>query len=118
HVPRAPRLVREPASVVVVAGQGEGVVETALALARRLGLPDSGVALAGRLPPLHGYGPWVLTGISARRLRAATVESESPLVVALGVGADASDWSVATGLVEAFDPDQLWADVEADRSVL
>ncbi|MBI9114591.1 hypothetical protein [Sanguibacter suaedae] len=117
RVPRAPQVVREPASVVVVAGQGESVVEAAQVVARRLGVPDTSIALAGRLSPQTGFGPWVLTGMSARRLRAATVESEEPLVVALGVGADASDWSLASGLVGAFDPDQVWAAVEADRSV-
>ena len=117
HVPRAPRLVRDPASVVIVAGVGEPVIATASAIARRLALPDSEIALAGRFTPRTGYGPWVLTGMSARRLRAATVETENTLVVALGVGVDASDWSVAAGLVEAFDPDQVWAVVEADRSV-
>lgn len=117
HVPRAPQLVRGPASVVVVAGVGEPVIAAAAAIARRLGLPDSEIALAGRFTPRTGYGPWVLTGMSARRLRAATVETENVLVVALGVGVDASDWSVAAGLVEAFDPDQVWAVVEADRTV-
>jgi hypothetical protein len=117
HVPRAPHLVREPASVVVVAGVGEPVIDTASAIARRLGLTDSDIGLAGRFTPRSGYGPWVLTGMSARRLRAATVETENTLVVALGVGVDASDWSVAAGLVEAFDPDQVWAVVEADRSI-
>lgn len=117
HVPRAPHLVREPASVVVVAGVGEPVIGTASAIARRLGLTDSDIGLAGRFTPRSGYGPWVLTGMSARRLRAATVETENTLVVALGVGVDASDWSVAAGLVDAFDPDQVWAVVEADRSI-
>ncbi|MEP7764603.1 hypothetical protein [Sanguibacter sp. 25GB23B1] len=117
HVPRAPRLVREPASVVVVAGVGEPVIDTASVIARRLGLTDSEIGLAGRFTPRSGYGPWVLTGMSARRLRAATVETENTLVVALGVGVDASDWSVAAGLVDAFDPDQVWAVVEADRSI-
>ena len=117
RVPRAPAVVREPASVVVVAGQGEQVVEAARIVARRVGVPDSGIALAGRLDPQTGYGPWVITGMSARRLRAATVESEAPLVVALGVGADASDWTIASSLVASFDPDQVWAVVEADRSL-
>lgn len=117
RVPRAPAVVREPASVVVVAGQGEQVVEAARLIARRIGVPDSGIALAGRLDPQTGYGPWVITGMSARRLRAATVESEAPLVVALGVGADASDWTIASSLVASFDPDQVWAVVEADRSL-
>lgn len=117
RVPRAPAVVREPASVVVVAGQGEQVVEAARLVARRVGVPDSGIALAGRLDPQSGYGPWVITGMSARRLRAATVESEAPLVVALGVGADASDWTIASSLVASFDPDQVWAVVEADRSL-
>lgn len=117
RVPRAPAVVREPASVVVVAGQGEQVVEAARLVARRVGVPDSGIALAGRLDPQTGYGPWVITGMSARRLRAATVESEAPLVVALGVGADASDWAIASSLVASFDPDQVWAVVEADRSL-
>jgi hypothetical protein len=117
RVPRAPAVVREPASVVVVAGQGEQVVEAARLVARRVGVPDSGIALAGRLDPQTGYGPWVITGMSARRLRAATVESEAPLVVALGVGADASDWTIASSLVASFDPDQVWAVVEADRSL-
>lgn len=117
RVPRAPAVVREPASVVVVAGQGEQVVEAARLVARRIGVPDSGIALAGRLDPQTGYGPWVITGMSARRLRAATVESEAPLVVALGVGADASDWTIASSLVASFDPDQVWAVVEADRSL-
>ena len=76
------------------------------------------IALAGRLAPHTGYGPWVLTSVSARRLRAATVEAESPLVVALGVGTDASDWAIASALGAAFDPDQVWAVVEADRNVL
>lgn len=117
-VPRAPEVVRDPAAVIVVAGQGEAVIDAAAAIARRVGVPDSGVALAGRLAPHTGYGPWVLTGVSARRLRAATVESESPLVVALGVGTDASDWAIASALVASFDPDQVWAVVEADRNVL
>lgn len=117
-VPRAPEVVRDPAAVIVVAGQGEAVIAAAAAIARRVGVPDSGVALAGRLAPHTGYGPWVLTGVSARRLRAATVESESPLVVALGVGTDASDWAIASALVASFDPDQVWAVVEADRNVL
>lgn len=117
RVPRAPAVVREPASVVVVAGQGEQVVAAARLIARRIGVPDSGIALAGRLDPQSGYGPWVITGMSARRLRAATVESEAPLVVALGVGADASDWTIAASLVGSFDPDQVWAVVEADRSL-
>ena len=117
-VPRAPEPARDPSAVVVVAGQGEAVVAAAAVIARRLGVPDSGIALAGRLAPHTGYGPWVLTSVSARRLRAATVESESPLVVALGVGTDASDWSIATALALSFDPDQVWAVVEADRNVL
>lgn len=117
RVPKAPAVVRDPASVVVVAGQGEQVVEAARLIARRIGVPDSGIALAGRLDPQTGYGPWVITGMSARRLRAATVESEAPLVVALGVGADASDWTIASSLVASFDPDQVWAVVEADRSL-
>ncbi|PFG32252.1 hypothetical protein [Sanguibacter antarcticus] len=116
-VPKAPTLLREPASVVIVAGVGEPVIDTASTIARRLGLTDSQISLAGRFTPRSGYGPWVLTGMSARRLRAATVETENTLVVALGVGVDASDWSVAAGLVDAFDPDQVWAVVEADRSV-
>lgn len=118
YVPRAPEPVRDPTAVVVVAGQGEAVVAAAAVIARRLGVADAGIALAGRLSPHSGYGPWVLTSVSARRLRAATVESESPLVVALGVGADASDWAIATALIAAFDPDQVWAVVEADRNVL
>lgn len=118
YVPRAPEPVRDPAAVVIVAGQGEGVVAAAAVIARRLGVTDSGIALAGRLAPHTGYGPWVLTSVSARRLRAATVESQSPLVVALGVGTDASDWAIATALGIAFDPDQVWAVVEADRNVL
>lgn len=118
YVPRAPEPVRDPVAVVVVAGQGEAVVAAAAIIARRLGVADSGIALAGRLAPHTGYGPWVLTSVSARRLRAATVESESPLVVALGVGTDASDWGIATALSAAFDPDQVWAVVEADRNVL
>ena len=118
YVPRAPEPVRDPAAVVVVAGQGEAVVSAAVVLARRLGVADSQIALAGRLAPHTGYGPWVLTSVSARRLRAATVEVESPLVVALGVGTDASDWAIASALGAAFDPDQVWAVVEADRNVL
>ena len=118
YVPRAPEPVRAPAAVVVVAGQGEAVVAAAAVIARRLGVADAGIALAGRLAPHTGYGPWVLTSVSARRLRAATVESESALVVALGVGTDASDWAIATALTAAFDPDQMWAVVEADRNVL
>ncbi|SDC85435.1 hypothetical protein SAMN05216410_2396 [Sanguibacter gelidistatuariae] len=118
YVPRAPELVRDPAAVIIVAGQGEAVIAAASVIARRVGIPDTDVALAGRLAPHTGYGPWVLTGVSARRLRAATVESESPLVVALGVGSDASDWAIASALVASFDPDQVWAVVEADRNVL
>lgn len=118
YVPRAPEPVRDPAAVVIVAGQGEAVVAAAAVVARRLGVTDSGIALAGRLAPHTGYGPWVLTSVSARRLRAATVEAESPLVVALGVGTDASDWAIASALAAAFDPDQVWAVVEADRNVL
>lgn len=118
YVPRAPEPVRDPAAVVIVAGQGEAVVAAAAVVARRLGVTDSGIALAGRLAPHTGYGPWVLTSVSARRLRAATVEAESPLVVALGVGTDASDWAIASALGAAFDPDQVWAVVEADRNVL
>lgn len=116
HVPRAPRPVRKPGAVVVVAGAGQLAVDAARVIARRLGISDADVALAGDFTVESGAGRWVISAAAARKLATEAGRAGLPLVVALCVSSERYARAEAADFLEDLDADQLWAAVEADRS--
>ncbi len=116
HVPRAPRPLRAPGAVVVVAGAGQLAVDAARVIARRLGISDADVALAGDFTVESGAGRWVISAAAARKLATEAGRAGLPLVVALCVSSERYARAEAADFLEDLDADQLWAAVEADRS--
>lgn len=115
QVPRAPEVLRRPGSVVVVSGKGTAATEAAHVVARRMGLTDDRIALAGEFAAGAKH-QWVTTPATARRLAEEARRSGEPLLVALTVGAGRFDEAEAADLVGALQPDQVWAAVDADRA--
>ncbi|PFG37437.1 hypothetical protein ATL41_2199 [Flavimobilis soli] len=116
HVPRAPRPLRKPGAIVVVAGAGQLAVDAARVIARRLGITEADVALAGDFTVEHGAGRWVISAAAARKLATDAGRAGLPLVVALCVSSERYARAEAADFLEDLDADQLWAAVEADRS--
>ncbi|WP_029068276.1 hypothetical protein [Jonesia quinghaiensis] len=116
-VPRASHPPYESDAILAVVGPSRQCIAVAQELARDLGLDDKSIATAGRHDAVVRFGPLVLTTKSARDLRAAAREQEHPVVVAVGIGDDATDWHRAQAILEAFDPDYTYATVLADQEI-
>lgn len=117
NVPRAPQILSRPGAVIVVAGIDGVVAPAAHAIAQRLGLDETQIALAGEFSAGTGRGQWVTNAVAAQRLRQEATRTGVPLLVSLTVGTGRFRDAEAADLVAALAPDQLWAAVEADRAV-
>lgn len=109
---RPPALVTEPCAVVVVVGTPDLALRTATQMANRTGLPPQDIVLAGEMPQVPGHGRRLQTVAAAGRFR-SRVAQDVPTVVALGVGEEPEEREHAAELLEALEPDQAWAAVDA-----
>lgn len=116
-VPTAPPPPYDNDAIIAVVGPSHQCIHVAQELARDLGLDDKDIATAGRHESVVRFGPLVLTAKSARDLRAHARVDETPVVVAVGIGNDATDWYRAKKILEAFDPDYTCAVALADQDI-
>lgn len=117
HVPRAPQVLSRPGGVIVVAGHDGVVGPAARAIAQRLGLDETQIALAGEFSAGTGRGQWVTNAVAAQRLTQEAMHTGVPLLVSLTIGTGRFQDADAADLVASLRPDQLWAAIEADRAV-
>ncbi len=99
RIPVPPPAPRGPGQVLVVAGTGEMAATVARTLAARWGLPLDAV-------------PELSAPATADALRALR-DPGAPRVVAVRVGPDAHDRTLAARLLRELRPEQLWAVVDA-----
>jgi hypothetical protein len=112
-LPRPPEPTMTPGDVVVVVGDAATVMATARQMATRLGLAENDVVLAGDLEAMPGHGRRLQTAAAARRYRERETAEDSVTVVAVGVGPVRVDQLRAAEVIEALQPDQSWAVVDA-----
>ncbi|WP_182112610.1 hypothetical protein [Actinotalea sp. JY-7876] len=114
--PPAP-VLRLDGGVVVVVGEPDAALRTAMQMAYRAGIDAPDVVLAGEAASRPGEGRRVRTPDEAARVRAGA-DGGAVTLVALGV-ATAADGRHDAGaqLLEALAPDQAWAVVDARRRV-
>ncbi|KGM11362.1 hypothetical protein N869_03185 [Cellulomonas bogoriensis 69B4 = DSM 16987] len=109
-----PPTARLGEGVLVVAGQGDAALRTATQMAHRAGLNTHEIVLAGHVDPVPGHGRRLQSVAGAGRFRARTDPSR-PTVVALGVSEDRETWADTAAMLQALEPDQAWAAVDATR---
>lgn len=109
---RPPAVDLAPGTVLVVVGPADLALRTATQMAHRAGLTPQDVVLAGDVEPAAGRGRRLVTTTAAGRLR-SRVPQDVPTVVALGVPTDPSEWAASAELLEALEPDQAWAALDA-----
>lgn len=111
---RPPAVDLTPGTVLVVVGPADLALRTATQIAHRAGVAPQDIVLAGDVEPLAGHGRRLVTAAAAGRLRSRAAQ-DVPTVVALGVPTDAAEWAASAELLEALEPDQAWAALDARR---
>lgn len=104
-IPEPPRPPRRPGQVLVVLGEGDAAEDVVALLRHQWKLPAEAVLVAGEgaLTSSSGVVRW--------RIRAS--EAEHPWLLVARTPDDRQGRHLATGLVAAAQPDQVWAVVDA-----
>ncbi|RYV50005.1 hypothetical protein [Pengzhenrongella frigida] len=112
---RPPALLRDQGSIIAVVGEGAQALEVATQFAIRLRQDPHDVVLAGQMHAAPGHARRLLSPTAAAQHRARFADGEQVSIVAVGVGSEPEDWSVAAELLADLGPDQAWAVVDARR---
>lgn len=110
--PPAVRLTK--GNVVAVVGAGPVAFRVATQMAHRAGLAERDVMLAGEIEAVPGHGRRLQTGAALAKFRAKASPDELHVVV-LGVGEGPEALRTAAEMLEAVEPTQAWAVVDARR---
>jgi len=105
RIEQPPSPPRRPGQVLAVVGEGEAAADVVALLRHQWRLPEAAVLTVGEAG---------LTSSAAMvRWRIRAGEAEHPWLLVVGVAADRQARHLATGLVAAAQPDQVWAVVDA-----
>lgn len=114
---RPPTLRALPGGVIAVAGPADLALRTAMQMAARADVEPHDIVLAGAMPSVAGHGRRLQTPSAVARARSRIAE-EVTTIVAVGVGEDRSDWTLAADILDALTPHQAWAAVDARRKAV
>ncbi|GGC01722.1 hypothetical protein GCM10010972_13200 [Cellulomonas carbonis] len=114
---RPPTLRALPGGVIAVVGAPDLALRTSMQMAARAGVEPQDIVLAGAMPPVAGHGRRLQTPSAVARARARIAE-DVPTIVAVGVGEERSDWTLAADILDALTAHQAWAAVDARRKLV
>ncbi|MDT0165125.1 hypothetical protein Q9R32_06120 [Actinotalea sp. AC32] len=114
---RPPTLRALPGGVIAVVGAPDLALRTSMQMAARAGVEPQDIVLAGAMPPVAGHGRRLQTPSAVARARSRVAE-DAPTIVAVGVGEERSDWTLAADILDALTAHQAWAAVDARRKLV
>lgn len=111
---RVPAVRLTKGNVVAVVGDAPAALRVATQMAYRAGLAERDVLLAGDIDHVPGHGRRLQSPAALAKFR-QKVSSEALYLVVVGVGEGPEAEARAARLLEAVDPTQAWAVVDARR---